>query len=158
MDPVLKAVVKGPAAKPAKLTKVILFTTSEIKYGLWKYLVSMKNGQEAPTAGETLVNLFVLNGDSDKAVSTAKDVVAAKDKILDATAFVFEAAKPVTEKTGVHQEVAWHIQLSVTGAEVKARAAAILQLKATERTPITLEKSDKTTVKASKGNLAAGLI
>jgi hypothetical protein len=158
MEPVSKVTTHAPAAVAANPVKTpVVYTTSEIKYGLWHAESCTKNGQPN-SAGETLLRMFVLNGDSGKSLEAAQAVMQASKDILDGSKFVLIASKPVTDDTGVIQETAQRIRHSLTGAEIKARAAALVAAAATEKDPEILFKSDKVRQPASKKNLAAGLV
>jgi hypothetical protein len=165
MEPVKKVVVPVQTAAqivaPAKLEPII-FTSSEIKSGLWKNLTCTLDGKPS-TSGDLLMTLFVLNNDADKALLAAKDVLAVEKDIRDNAAFMITCAKPLMDKTGVMQTVAYRIALPLTGAEVKAHAHSIVALSKTAR-PFAqygkiLEKSEKASpAKGQKGNRTAGLV
>jgi hypothetical protein len=154
MEQILKAVSKVPALQVAK--QVIIYTASEIKYGLWRAETCLKNGQ-ANAAGEVILRMFVLNGDSGKSLEAAQAVMAASKDIQDKAVFVLTASKPVVDPDGVIQETAQRIQHTLTGAEIKARASALVAAAATEKEPVYLFKSDKVKQPASKKSLVAGL-
>lgn len=145
----------APAVTP------IIFTSSEIKSGLWKPLDCTKDGKSCGSA-ELLMTLFVLNNDADKSLAAANEVVAASKDIRDAAKFYLTAAKPVTDKAGINQEVLVRIGLPLTGAEVKAHAVSIVNLSKTARPYATfgkiLEHSSKAQApKGQKGSRTAGL-
>ena len=126
------------------------FSASESKYGLWKALGAKVNG--APTDGvdETVMQMFILNQDSDKARETAALVLGIAAQIAPTAKFVIEAGK----SNGL---VA---RLTVTGAQVIAKANAIVQL---GKTNVAYEivhagVAGSKSAKAPKGNKLAGLI
>lgn len=144
----------APAVTPKA---VVIYTSSEIKYGLWHAESCSKNGQPS-TAGEVLLRMFVLNGDSGKSLEAAQAVMGASNDILDKSTFVLIASKPVVDADGVIQETAQRIRHTLTGAEVKARAKALVAMAATEKNPDVIFKSEKVRQPVSRKNLAAGLI
>lgn len=144
--------VTAPASAP------VIYTSSEIKSGLWRDETCFKNDQPCK-AGPILMRLFVLNGDADKALAVAETVVASSKDILDSSKFVLIASKPVMNSDGTTQEMALRIRHTITGAELKARALAIVNLAKTEKEPTVLFKSEKARQHSGLGkNLAAGLI
>jgi len=165
MDPVLKAVSKGSAvshSNPNSPGAPVIFTQSEIKSGLWRALTCTKNGAPGGPA-DLIMGMFVLNNDAKKAITLANEVIALEKDILDGSAFVLTFAKPVTDKTGVLNEVSLMIELPVTGAEIKAHAHSMVALAKTSRPWETfgkhLAKSDKAPAASTpKGSRTAGLI
>lgn len=157
MEPKVQNVqpVNKPVAQPKAQFAAVPFTESEIKYGLWRAVACTKNGAQANDAGEALLRMFVLNGDADKALEAATAIQAVKADILDASRFELEAAKPVTKGGG---KIALRVSFKVTGAEIKARAAAIITLASTAKQPTILEQSARNAQPRKSGNLAAGLL
>lgn len=162
-DVVRKQLVPQPVKQAearviAQATTPVIYTSSEIKSGLWRDESCFKNDQPSKT-GPILMRLFVLNGDADKALAVAETVVSSSKDILDSSRFTLTASKPIMNVDGTTQEVAMRIRHTITGAELKARALAIVNLAKTEKEPTVLYKSEKTRQHSGAGkNLAAGLI
>jgi hypothetical protein len=151
--------IVGQAVKAAPQVNLdgITFTTSDIKSGLWHAHSCTKNGK-LNGSGELMLRMFVLNGDADKSLEAAKELQAVGDKLDDKAQFVLVAAKPVKDDAGVLQEIAQVIRHTRTGAELKARAAAVIALAATEREPEVIFKSEKVRQVTGRKSLAAGLL
>jgi len=125
------------------------FSKSDEKYGLWVPQGCKVNKVLADGVDLIVMQLFVLNADSAKALEAANMVVSVAAKMPDNTSYELEAGKA----TGLK------VRLSVTGAEVKARAAAIIQLHNSDRGYTVLaEGTKKSAVRKSSVSKVAGLI
>ena len=132
-------------------TPVVKFTPSDSDYGLWKALSAFK-GQTDLGSGtaEVLTQLFVLNQDSEKARTTAALILAEKAAIDVKSTFTARAGKSNGKV----------VEFQVTGAQILAKAEAIVLI---GRTDVTLNEIAKgkqkegQTEKPSKGDKLAGL-
>jgi len=109
------------------------FNQSDEDYGLWKGLDCTVNGVQSKTAAQLVMQAFVLNGDSGKAVTTCNAILGIQKSIPVTTKYVLKAGKA----DGLR------IELKVTGTELVARAAAIVAMAATDR-PYTIITPGKT--------------
>ena len=124
-----KAVVNTTLAaliKKATEAPVHKYVESDIKSGLWDRDICFKNGVQMDEAGGLLTQLFILNGDSAKAIDAAKSVKVAEVKAE--TVFVLSASKPVMNDDGVSQVTAARKVLTITGKQLIDRVAGILAL------------------------------
>lgn len=127
------------------------FSGSDTKYGLWVPNGVTRDGQPLEGLDSILVQMFVLNGDSEKAREDAAAVMAIEGQIARKANFVFQAAKA----DGTRHEY------SVTGEQVIARAKAILSIGSTEVAPKILAvgtKASSTRKTATGVNRLAGLL
>lgn len=153
---VINAALNKAKARVNAQASPIVFNGSQIKYGLWKPVECSKNGEDN-SSGELLLRLFILNGDAGKSLEAANAALALGDQLDLTGKFTLIAAKPIVDEKGEKQELAQKVRLTVTGAEVRARAAAIVALAETERETEVLYQAPESKVKAKKGSLAAGL-
>jgi hypothetical protein len=99
------------------------FNYSEEKWNLWKAEGCKIDGTSTPEAAGTILQMFVLNADSKKAVKAAQVVLAIGKSIPNATKYVLQASK--ADGTLV--------ELSVTGEELKDAASSIVHLASTRK-------------------------